>query len=491
MIHPTPTKTLLTTTFESLVMQLSGLLARGTRLIDQFVQAEPTPQTTMALERELSALLREVGRRIMAWTLNRLEPEADDDAPSRVAFEGRLYRRRRKHPHVVGTRFGPVTLWRRLYEPLGRRGRSIHPLALRLGLEAGLATPALAERVGYWSTDHTQQEVLEMLQRDHGVTWSCTSLRKVLGTLRAGMAPHREDAQVDQVVSWIEQARASKGRVRPPLSVGRDGIFVPLRGGVAQEGATAPVSVLDRQGKRVGTVYLGQMPESGQETITDQLSGLLKAILTQVDSQSLRLAYVSDEGHHPSTYYHQSLKKMVDPRRPWRQLEWIRIVDFYHACQYVQQLADTIFGTGDEAQHWAKERRHVLKTKADGVSRVLKSASALRRSRGLCGQAKLYDKAYRYIKRRTQWMRYHLYKRQKLPLGSGITEAACKIVFTQRLKRSGMSWTIAGGEVILDLRVIRLSHVWHEVHQRYLASKAIPITRVDTAKVAQHEQLAA
>ncbi len=491
MIHPTPTKTLLTTTFDSLVMQLSGLLARATRLLERFVHAEPTPETTMAFEHELSALLREVGRRIMAWTLNRLEPKADSEAPLRVAFEGRLYRRRRQHPHVVGTLFGPVTLWRRLYEPLGHRGRSIHPLELRLGIEAGLATPALAERVGYWATDHTQNEVLEIVQRDHGVSWSCTSLRKLLGNLRAGMAPHREGAQVEQVLSWIEQARAAKGRFRPTLSVGRDGIFVPLRGGVAQEGATATVSVLDRRGKRVGTAYLGQMPEAGQVTLTDQLTGLLQAILSRVDSQLLRLAYVSDEGHHPSTYYHQVLKQMVDPRRPWRQLEWIRIVDFYHACGYVQQLADTIFGAGDEAQTWAQAMRHVLKTKADGVARVLKSASALRRSRGLCGQAKLYHRAYRYIKKRTRWMRYHLYKRQKLPLGSGITEAACKIVFTQRLKRSGMSWTIAGGQVILDLRVIRLSHVWHEVHQRYLASKPIPVTCVDTANVAQHEQLVA
>jgi hypothetical protein len=230
MIHPTPTKTLLTTTFSSLVMQLSGSLARGTRLIEPFVQAEPTPQTTMAFELELSALLREVGRRIMAWTLNRLEPEADDEAPLRVSFEGRLYRRRRQHPHVVGTLFGPVTLWRRLYEPLGHRGRSIHPLELRLGIEAGLATPALAERVGYWATDHTQNEVLEIVQRDHGVSWSCTSLRNLLGRLREGMVPHREGAQVEQVLGWIEQARASKGRFRPTLSVGRDGIFVPLRG---------------------------------------------------------------------------------------------------------------------------------------------------------------------------------------------------------------------------------------------------------------------
>jgi hypothetical protein len=99
------------------------------------------------------------------------------------------------------------------------------------------------------------------------------------------MAPHREVCQVDQVVSWIEQAQASKGRFRPTLSVGRDGICVPLRHGIAQEGATATVSVLDRQGKRLGTVYLGQMPESGQGTLTDQLSGLLREVLSRVDSQ--------------------------------------------------------------------------------------------------------------------------------------------------------------------------------------------------------------
>jgi hypothetical protein len=146
-------------------MQLSALLARGTRLLDQFVHAEPTPETTMAFERELSALLREVGRRIMTWTLNRIEPDANHEAPLRVSLAGRLYRRRRQHPRVVGTLFGPVTLWRRLYEPLGHRGRSIHPFELRLGIEAGRATPALAERVGYWATDHTQNEVLEMVQR--------------------------------------------------------------------------------------------------------------------------------------------------------------------------------------------------------------------------------------------------------------------------------------------------------------------------------------
>lgn len=182
---------------------------------------------------------------------------------------------------------------------------------------------------------------------------------------------------------------------------------------------------------------------------------------------------------------------MSDPRRPWRRLEWIRIVDFFHACQYVQQLADAMFGADPAAQSWAKEMRQVLKTKSDGVSRVLKSASALRLKRGLTGDVKSYTTAYNYIKQRTQGMRYQLYKRQKLPLGSGITEAGCKIVFTQRLKRSGMSWTIEGGQVILDLRVIRLSRVWDQVHQRYLASKPMPVAQNEVSKTAQHGRLAA
>ena len=65
------------------------------------------------------------------------------------------------------------------------------------------------------------------------------------------------------------------------------------------------------------------------------------------------------------------------------------------------------------------------------------------------------------------------------------------MVCTQRLKRSGMTWTREGAQVILDLRVIWLSGVWDAVYQRYMASKPIPITQVHMTKGAQHEQEAA
>ena len=491
MVHSTPTKVLLTTTFRPLAGQLSGSLAQGVRLLEQFLHDEPTPQKMAAFERKLGVLLREVGRRIMAWVLNHVESEPAAEAPSRVQWEGRLYRRRGKHRSAVATLFGTVEMWRRLYEPLERGVHSMHPLELQIGIEAGLATPAFAERVGQWAADHTQRQVLALLAGDHDVHWSSTSLRKVLASLSAGMSQHRHVSQVEQVVHWLDQARASKGRYRPTLSVGRDGIFVPLQHRIWQEGATATVSVLDRRGKRVGTVYLGHMPEPGQGTMTAQLSALLLDILRRVDSHGLRLVYVTDDGYHPSDYYHSVLQQMTDPRRPWCRLDWIRIIDYYHACQYVQQLADVIFGPGTESQSWAKRMREQLKIKVHGVTRVLQSASALRRKHGLQGQAKLYAQAYAYLHKRSRWMRYQSYRRQHLPIGSGITEAACKIVFTQRLKRSGMSWTITGGQVILDLRVIWLSGVWDDVHQRYLASKPQPATPMDLAKGAQRGQQAA
>ena len=100
-----------------------------------------------------------------------------------------------------------------------------------------------------------------------------------------------------------------------------------------------------------------------------------------------------DDGYQPSASSHRVLQQRTDPRRPWCRLDWIRIIDYYPACQYVQQLADVICGPGPQSPGWAKRMREQLQTKAPGVARVLQSASALRRQRGLQGQAKRYAQA--------------------------------------------------------------------------------------------------
>ena len=184
------------------------------------------------------------------------------------------------------------------------------------------------------------------------------------------MAPYRQVVQLDQVVRWLHQARASTGRFQPILAVGRDGVNVPLRHKDWKEGATATVSVLDRRGKRIGTVYLGQMPEAGQTTLTAQLTALLQSILSHGDGQELRFVYVSDDGYHPSDYYHSIVKTMPDPKRPWCQLTWIRLVDYYHACLYIQQLSEALFGSTPKGHTWAQQMRQHLKIKSDGITRV-------------------------------------------------------------------------------------------------------------------------
>jgi hypothetical protein len=53
-------------------------------------------------------------------------------------------------------------------------------------------------------------------------------------------------------------------------------------------------------------------------------------------------------------------------------------------------------------------------------------------------------------------------------IGSGLVEAACKTLVTQRLKLSGMRWKQPGAQTILNLRVLQLSGVWEAAYERVL-----------------------
>jgi hypothetical protein len=88
-------------------------------------------------------------------------------------------------------------------------------------------------------------------------------------------------------------------------------------------------------------------------------------------------------------------------------------------------------------------------------------------------------------------MGYRRYRQCHLPIGSGVTEAACKTVFSQRLKQAGMSWSIEGGQVIVDLRVVQLSGVWKQVHQSYLQSKMLPEMRTQQDSARKQAEKAA
>jgi hypothetical protein len=477
--HPTCAALLLATHFATSLLPLTArlvpVITEVGRLIVRFRRADPSPQACYQFETRLQEQLRELGRIIVEWTFNHLEPHDRRDLPNQMDFQGTWYRRRSKTPNrSVATLFGTITLWRMLYQPIHGVEPSIFPLETRLGLEAGRATPALAERVARAAAISTQGTVLASLRDDHGVRWSVATLRDVIAGVAAGMEAHRQDAQAARLLSWLEQADRSSGSRKPVLAVGRDGLMLPIRDQECyREGATATVSVSDRGGRRLGTVYLGRMPEPGQETLSRQVTALIEAVLRGRAGPLPRLAYITDGGNHQTQYYRRVLQRMSDPRHPGRRLKWQWVIDYYHACEYVYKLSEALFSDSQRAASWARKMGRWLKTKPRGIYRVLHSAAAIRRRRIVVGaKRKQYRAAYNYLRKRIRFLDYGRYRRDHLPIGSGVTEAACKTVFTQRMKQSGMTWNLESGQWIIDLRVIHLSGAGSEVYQSYLQSKA-------------------
>jgi hypothetical protein len=445
-------------------------------IVQRFREGTPTPEKALAFETELAACCRDSCQMLVEAEYNAIEPATITDCPVRMRLAGEEYKRRPKSPNDIGTLFGRIRLERYRYEALEPGERSIFPLEMHLGIEAGLATPALAERIGLQCVDHTQQQVLDWLERDHGVKWSTASLRKLSASLSEGLALFRQPAQEKKILELLKKADQSTGPHHPVLVVGRDGIMTPMRHGAYREASTATVYVMDRCGKRLGTVYLGQMPESGQGTLSHQLTSLLTAVLAKWDGGPLRYVYVTDAGHHPQEYYETVLKKMEDPRRPGRLLEWQWIVDFWHACCYLTKLREGLFEDSPAGWKWFKRMRHWLRHRKHGIIDVLRSATQhWNLSKKLNpAREKLFWDGYDYLRKYAPRMAYSRYRRQGKPIGSGVTEAACKTVFTQRVKQSGMSWKVEGGQVIINLRVLKLSGVWQDAMQSYQRSRPLP-----------------
>lgn len=418
---------------------LDELKQRVEEAVQRFRSALATPRTFLDLENALAALTEDACRHVLEREANRLEADDKQSMPGKVRYHRETYRLNKKTPAHVATRFGTITLRSFYYlnEEDGEPG--LHPLWVRLGIGAGSATPALLERVARRSVEHTQAEVRAWLLREHALKWSNERLRAALAGFRQALRPFVAELQQARLLEWLQQAEHSRGRHRPVLGVGRDGVMIPMRSGGYAEGSTATVSVYDRRRRRLGTIYLGQMPEAKQATLSSTLTKLLRATLAAWHGPLPRLAYITDKGSAPDEYYHRVLKPMLHPR-DGKRLAWEWVLDFYHVCSYVGKLAEALFGGDSRAgAQWFAKMRRWLRDRPQGAAHVVRSAMQHmdRRKMPKAQQAEFW-KAYRYLRRHRRWMDYAGYRRRGLPIGSGVTEAACKTVFTQRFKRSGM-----------------------------------------------------
>jgi hypothetical protein len=442
--------------------------------VAKFQAAAVSPESTSLFEQQLQLGLRELGRLIAQHTYNALE--ADDVAalPKHVRFEGTLYTRlNRKTPQQAWTLFGQIRLCRVGYRGTCKGGEpTLFPLTHCLGLFHG-ASPALASHAGrlFCAAGMTQSQTRERLRADCGVGWGVKKLRQFVKALSDRLAPRRHDCQVARLLELLGQAQASEGEHEPVLAVGRDGISLGIRArrkSVFFVATTATVSVYDRTGKRLGTVYLAYAPQPEQVRMSKELTRLLRGVLATWQGPLPRLCYVTDAGNSETGYYRRVLALMRHPTTRQR-LKWVRVVDYYHAALRVWAMAKCLFGEGRQATGWAKKMLKWLLLPS-GVNRVLHSAAAHRCGLVLRGKTKEeFEAAYNYLSKRMKYLRYAEYRVLGMPVGSGVTEAGCKTVYTQRLKLSGMRWNDAGtqpadasAQTVLDLRVLLLSEIWDD-----------------------------
>jgi len=443
-------------------------------LLVGFLSQPVSPQSFLRFELAIADCVRELGRLVLQATVNALEPESPRQLPRDLWSEGSGFRRRNEKTRnaFVATLCGTITLWRRGYRSWEGADGSLFPLERLLGLTQGV-TPGLVDWLGRKIADAgaSQQRVLQWLRDEHGVRMGVKRLRAVIDALSQGLAEFRQSNQVQALLEALQKAHAGSGPRKPVLAVGRDGITLrEYRHRFFEIATAATVSVYDRWGKRLTTVYLASPPELGQATMSRMLTGLLQDVFARWLGPLPRLAYVSDCGGNESTYYQDTLRHMKHPRTG-KPLHWQRVVDYFHVAQRIWTMAAQLFGADtQQSAGWAHRMLKALK-KPSGPSRVLHSAASHLHRRNLKpAAAKIFWTAYRYLQTRTKFLRYHEYAARHIPLGSGVTEAACKTIFTQRMKLSGMRWSRDGASTILNLRVILLSGTWHNTFSDHLDS---------------------
>lgn len=144
-----------------------------------------------------------------------------------------------------------------------------------------------------------------------------------------------------------------------------------------------------------------------------------------------------------------------------------QIVDLYHAREHYWNVAKACFGQDKNKRYqWAEERRKELD---DG--RPEEVIDAIKRCSSLPGYDKaICEREIGYFEKNKERMRYADYRKRGLFVGSGVLEAGCRTVVGQRLKQSGMHWTVRGANSIIALRCSILSNRWEDFwEQRVVA----------------------
>jgi hypothetical protein len=211
-----------------------------------------------------------------------------------------------------------------------------------------------------------------------------------------------------------------------------------------QEAGCGTVSLYDAEGERLQTVRYARMPERKKVTLQAQLQGEVEALVAL--RPDLRRVHLADgaEGNW-------KLLAEVERALGFAPETRLEIVDFYHVCDHLHNGCDAIWGESTpRSQAEFVRLKTLLKEEDGGAERVIRTFKHhAGRSTGH-RQARIRAEL-NYFRNQRSRMNYPEYLRQHLPIASGVVEAACKTLVTQRLKCSSMAWSPVGGAGDLDL----------------------------------------
>lgn len=395
----------------------------------------------------------------------------------------------------VGTYFtlaGEISVRRHLYRPEGK-GKPICPMDIRAGVIEGAWTPRAAEIMAHSAAVMTPYEAEALLPKFGGLAPSRSSLDRLPKALSKRWEENR--ALWESAIRETEIVPIATGIVVASL----DGVTIPMKDGQRaekreeartqgkqtrgpagyREAGCGVVSLFSDHQERLQTVYYGRMPESKKVTLHQQLLAETSAILSTVPCPILVL--MSDGALDNWRILNQVVESLKKENVLTPDDVVYRIADFFHASEHLKKATDLYYGANSPKSYGAHETlRRCLRDQDDGVEIVVKKLLYYR-NQATGKRRKKLSTQLEYFRSRTEQMRYVEFQRLGLPIGTGITEAACKTLVTQRMKRSGMRWEIRGGQGVLTLRSLLRSDRW-DVGWQLLSDSYRPTIRNVTRK---------
>jgi hypothetical protein len=356
--------------------------------------------------------------------------------------------------------------WKEPTEPVPTVEPGFSPLDEQLGLQPGSLTPLQLQHLVHFASLHSFGQAAKLLTEQHGVQVSASTAPRQteeLGACAQAVQNEHAMATLGHKTPPPKKEAGSKEATRQVMR--SDGCFISLRGKVWAEVKTVLVGEVQEQ-----TSPSKQRPQ--QEVKTVQLSYFSR--LTDGDTfielataemerrgvcQAQQVAAVQDGA--------EWIQSLIDAHRA----DAVRILDFYHAADYVNQIATLLSKAGTPLkENWVQDQLH--ERKHHGPANVLEEVARLLKDHP--GGEDLETKG-QYLQKREPLMHSPRFQQDGWPIGSGSAESANTCVVQDRLKGPGMHWEGRNVNPLLALRIAVCNDRWEETMQQ--ASRHRLLTR--------------